>query len=167
VWLLHIATLHPWSSFVKDRGCCPSAVKGLSIPPLRCGMDKPLTAFTPIVKQAIIGLSPKAHSCYFPFAEYLAVPFAEHLAVRGTTSPGSTPQADFPWVAHLFGGIRQWDFVKPCPAIAGHPKGLGLGKISQVDYTPNEPAGENPGSSSRTPCFIGNMSRIASQRLSQ
>src|SRR5919106_1555801 len=80
-------------------------------------------------------------------------------------SPGKESRLIFPgWLP--CGGIWQWDFVKPCPAIAGHPKGLGLGKIPQVDYTPTEPAGETPASSSRSPCFSVGLPRIASPRLS-
>jgi hypothetical protein len=62
-------------------------------------------------------------------------------------------QADFPRLAPLWWNLAV-GFSKPCPAIAGHPKGLGLGKIPQVDYTPNKPAGESPGSSIRTPASV-------------
>ena len=61
----------------------------------------------------------------------------------GESFPGREIRVVFPgWLP--CGGIWRWDFVKPCPAIAGHPKGLGLGKIPQVDSTTGEPPGENP-----------------------
>jgi hypothetical protein len=36
-----------------------------STSPLRSEVDKPLTAFTPLINKALIGLSPKALSIYF------------------------------------------------------------------------------------------------------
>jgi hypothetical protein len=67
-------------------------------------MDKPLTAFTPLVKKASIGLSEKALSFYFSFAYY--------LALRGMVSPG-TPLLLFllGWPTFLRAGGA--DSVKP------------------------------------------------------
>jgi hypothetical protein len=51
------------------------------------------------------------------------------LGIRGMQQAN---KADFPRLV-IEGLIWQWDFFKPCPPIGGHPKGLGLGKITQVD----------------------------------
>jgi hypothetical protein len=96
-------------------------------------MDKPLTSFTPIVKQAIIGLSPKALSFYFSVAEY--------LATRGIVSPEDPSFAFF----FCFAGARTLraggaDSVKPCPTRGGHPKGLGLEGIRGASYAFTVPA---------------------------
>src|SRR5918999_1993580 len=72
----------------KDKGLPPLRTQGspLRSDPIlryRCGRDKPLTSFTPLFNRAIIGLSPKALSYYFLFAEY--------LVIRGMASPGTPP----------------------------------------------------------------------------
>ena len=86
------------------------------------------------------------------------------LGIRGVASPEEQPRLSFPgWLPRC--GIQRWDFANPCPDIAGHLKGVGLGKIPQVDYAANKPAGETPGSGIRTPCFRPDLSRIASPRL--
>jgi hypothetical protein len=56
-------------------------------------VDKPLTSFTPLLKQAIIGLSPQALSFYFSFAYC--------LAIRGMASPDASLFAFFAWLAHV------------------------------------------------------------------
>ena len=42
-----------------------------------------------------------------------------------------------------FGGIWQWDFVKPCPTTGGHPKGVGLEGIRGASYALTVPAKQN------------------------
>jgi hypothetical protein len=150
-------------------------------------MDTPLNSFTLLVNKAIIGLSPKALLLIsFPSVlrcpRYAArervapavkrnVPVFREFTLRCSAAgkvqdwrscsiPGKERRLIFPgWLT--FGVIWRWNFPKPCPAIAGHPKGLGLGKISQVDYAPNEPAGETSSSGSRSPCFSAGMLQIA------
>jgi hypothetical protein len=83
--------------------------------PLRSGMDKPLTSFTPLFNRAIIGLSPKALSFYFSFPLY--------LVVRGIASAGTPPLEHQTSLCFFsLAGAR------PLRA-GGSPEGLGLDGI--------------------------------------
>ena len=119
----------------------------------RCGLDKPLTSFTPLFKRAIIGLSPKALLLIF-----LLIPLWR--ACPG--SPGITPHSimvvqlitslyeawpprELPLCFFCLAGARSpqaggADSVKPCPTTGGHPKGLGLEGIRGASYALAVPA---------------------------
>jgi hypothetical protein len=97
-------------------------------------MDTPLTSFTPLGNKARIGLSPKALLLIFLLLS---------TSLSEAWLPRNSPFA-FLLGWRTFPGAGEADSVKPCPTMGGHPKGLVLGKIPQVDYTPNEPAGETP-----------------------
>jgi hypothetical protein len=80
-------------------------------------VDKPLTPFTPLGNRANIGLSPKALSFYFSFADY--------LAIRGIVSPGASPFAFFAWLAHVLLKLAE-RIRSSLPDDRRAPEGLGL-----------------------------------------
>jgi hypothetical protein len=79
-------------------------------------VDKPLTSFTPLFNRAIIGLSEKALSLYFSFAEY--------LAHRGMVSPEDPPFL-FLLGWRTFGKSWWSGFGQALPDDRRAPEGLG------------------------------------------
>jgi hypothetical protein len=78
-------------------------------------MDTPLTAFTPLINKASIGLSPKALSFYFLFPDY--------LAVRGM-APRELPLTFFALLAHVRFELAERILSSPAP-LSEAPEGLG------------------------------------------
>src|SRR5918999_536352 len=113
----------------KDKGLPPLRTQGspLRSDPIlryRCGLDKPLTSFTPLFNRAIIGLSPKALSFYFSFAYY--------LATRGMGSPEDPPFAFFAWLAHVPSELAERIRSSPARRQEGTRRAWGLRESAET-----------------------------------
>jgi hypothetical protein len=112
------------------KGCRPSEVKGLRFDP-RHWQGQALDFFHPLLKKAIIGLSPKAFSFYFSFSRTPCLPRCG--------LPGTPPLLFLLSLAHVSLKLaeRIWSSL---PDERRAPKGLGLDGIRGASYAPNVPA---------------------------